>query len=248
MDNENINVEQEVINEVDDNVQENIDVDDNVVDNEDNQEESQDEEFDPDKLFEDENYNYQFGQYDLSKYKDVFDFDNEELISEFTQYAKEYSDRGFTQEQIEFILDDKIKDLKSEEPKHIPTQKEIKEKLNNSLSREEKRNYSMINNFIGNVLKGSELEGKEKEIMQNPALVKMLNLVYKNSLNATTNIKSMQKPKEKQIKSISLDEAKEVLMDGILNGTADENLIKSLKTQVTDIESFDILLEALGRK
>lgn len=231
-------------------------IEDELVDNEgetpvDNDEQNpednanEDEEFDPDKMFEDDVDQYNVAGYDLSKYKDVLNFEDESVVEEFSQYIQKYSDKGFTQEQIEFILDDRLSDV-DEKPKR-PSMKDIQARLSQELSREERRNYRAVNAFVSGALNDTDLAGREKEIMQNPALVKLMNIIYKKSLGSTTNLKSTQKPKEGQLKSMSYDDASDRLLKAIENGEADSKLINNLKSQVVDREAFDELLEALGK-
>lgn len=237
----------EHIEEVADEVAENNE----VLENEDTEDA---EEFDPSSLFTEEDgiekANYVFGEYDLSKYKDILDFKNEELVNEFNSYADKYSNLGFTQEQVEFILDERISEAQESERRkeRKPTQKEIKERLQNSLTKEEIRNYNSIGKFVRYIVDGTEFEEKANEILQNPSLIKLFNMAYKKSLGKTTNINAISKKQERQISSMSIDDATNKLLKAIEKGEADESLVKQLKASVTDKEAFDDLLEALGRK
>lgn len=193
-------------------------------------------------LFDNDEDNYNISGYNLSKYKDVLSFDNPEDMREFNDYIDKFSQLGFTQEQIEFLIDDEIND--SEEPKEL-TKKDIKEKLN-SLSVEEKRNYRAINSFVNNALIGTELQGKERQIMSNPALVKLMNIVYKQSLSKTTNFKSTQKRNEKPIKTLTLDEAYDRLLESTKDNSIDKNkLITELRSRVADTKGLEDLLSII---
>ena len=115
--------------------------------------EVEDEDFDPENLFNEDDVNtdsFKFGDYNLEKYKDILDFSDEELTKEFTEKAEEYTKLGFTQEQIEFIIDERIKDAQDAEELRAkkPTQKEIRERLQGSLSNEEIRNYKPTTNYV----------------------------------------------------------------------------------------------------
>lgn len=109
-------VESEVVEEVKENTDETIESD----------------EFNPDELFDEEDgkeeISYNIAGYDLSKYKDVLDFENEENVKEFAEHMQKYYDKGFTQEQVEFLLEDKLSDYEEKEPKK-PTQKENKREI-----------------------------------------------------------------------------------------------------------------------
>lgn len=200
-----------------------------------------------DDMFDDDTDVYTVAGYNLSKYKDILDFENEEVMTEFNSYAEKFANKGFTQEQIEFILDDKLEDLKDDNKPKKPTKEEIKNKLTNSLSREEKRNYKAINSFIAGALNGTELQGKEKEIMSNPALVKLCNIIYKQSLSKTTNLKSTQKPNEKNIRTTTLDEAYDRLLESTKDTSINkEELIKELRSTVADRQGLEELLSIIN--
>lgn len=212
------------------------------------------EEFNPDDLFDEEDgkeqINYQFGAYDLSKYADTLDFENEELTSELREYADRYEQAGFTQEQIELILDDRIKDEMELEALRAkkPTKEEIKQRLVKSLTKEEIRNYRPTSHYVNDLVKGTEFEGKANEILQNPSLIKLFHIAYKKSLGRTTNIGSIKKAQDKRLKSLSYEEASDKLMDAMANGKATPSFIKQLQSNVKDTEAFDELLNALGKK
>lgn len=215
----------------------------------------EDTEFNPDNLFNDddaeEEVNYTFGEYDLSKFKDVLDFSDEELVSEFNEYASKYQEKGFTQEQVEFILDEKIAELEAQEDAKAkkPTQREVKEKLQKSLTKEEIRNYKPTSVFVRELVAGTEFEDKAMDIMQNPTLVKLFHTAYKKSLGKTTNINNTNKPKETQIKSMTIDEAYDLVIQATKDkGIDKESLIKDLKARVSDKEGLAHLLSLMGKK
>lgn len=228
-------VESEVVEEVKENTDETIESD----------------EFNPDELFDEEDgkeeISYNIAGYDLSKYKDVLDFENEENVKEFAEHMQKYYDKGFTQEQVEFLLEDKLSDYEEKEPKK-PTQKEIKERLQNSLTKEEIRNYKATTNMIRDFVSGTEFEGKLKDIVQNPTLVKLFHNVYKKSLGKTTNLGSVTKRQEKQIASMSYDEARGELMKVITQKGDKVKTAKSLYNQVSDKNTFSQLLNTVGIK
>lgn len=205
------------------------------------------EDINPDDLFEDyeDPDMYKVAGYDLSKYKDVLNFEEPEKMEEFNAYIEKLQKAGFTQEQIEFLIDDELND--SEEKPKVKTNKEIKEELQKELTKDEKRNYKAVYAFVGNNLKNTEFEGKVTQIMQNPALVKVMNIMYKNSLGKTTNLKSMQKPNEKQLRTMTLDEAYNKLLESTKDKDIDRKaLIKELKSRVADRKGLDHLLSIIN--
>ena len=212
------------------------------------------EEFDPENLFNEDDVNadsFKFGDYNLEKYKDVLDFSDEELTKEFTEKAEQYQKLGFTQEQIEFILDEKINDAREVEELRAkkPTQKEIRERLQSSLSNEEIRNYKPTTNYVKDLLNGTEFESKANEILQNPILVKLFHQAYKKSLNKTTNVNAVSKRPEANVKSMTFEEADQKLQLAFGKGRSNAvNVAKELLSSLsgTDKQQFLELLQVVG--
>ena len=140
--------------------------------------EETEEEFNPDNVDFSEN-DTTFGIYDLSKYKDNINFENTEAMEAFNKEAKEFEKRGFTQEQMEYILESVLGMKEEPETPQKMTKKEVDANLKQHLTIEERRNYPVINNFVKDTLKGTELEGNTLEIMSNPYLVKLASYFYK---------------------------------------------------------------------
>lgn len=164
---------------------------------EEEQNEEIEEEFDPDNMDLSEN-DVTFGKYDLSKYKDKMNFENTEALEAFRQEATKLEQLGASQELVEYILDNVI--VLNEEmaaPQKI-TKKEVEANLKQHLTIEERRSYPVINNFVKDTLKGTELEGNTLEIMSNPYLVKLASYFYKKGVGGRvinqSNIPE-QKPK-----------------------------------------------------
>ena len=208
--------------------------------------------FDPEDLFSEDDVNadsFVFGNYNLEKYKDILDFSNEELTQEFTERAEEYQKLGFTQEQIEFILDEKIADIREMDERRakVPTKTEVKERLQSSLSNEEIRNYKPTSNFVKDILKGTEFESKANDILQNPVLVKIFHQAYKKSLNKTTNVNAVSKRPEANVKTMTYEQAEGQLQKAFTKGNA-KSVAKTLLSSLsgTDKEQFLELLNAVG--
>lgn len=243
--------EEIVVNDVVEDTPE-LDLEGSDTPTEDTTEEIIDEEFNPDSLFSDEDgeeeINYTFGSYDLSKFKDVLDFEDQDMVNEFAEYASKYEEKGFTQEQVEFILEEKIAELdkREQEKSKKPTQKEIKERLQNSLTKEEIRNYKPTSIFVKDLVKGTEFEDKAMDILQNPTLVKLFHTAYKKSLGKTTDINKVRKPKETQIKTMSFEDAQRELMSTITSKGDKKAKAKELMSKVNNREMFSQLLSTVG--
>lgn len=225
------------------------DVDNTNTDVNKTQEEVQEETFDPETMFEENEELYIVGDYDFSKYKDTIDFENPKAVEELETAAKKYKENGFTQEQIEFMLEERIQEADEKENDDVPTLENIKEKLNKTLSVEEKRNYKSINSFVNDTFKGTELEGYTKGIMGNPMLVKMMNIAYKGSLRKTGSInQSVPRKTEKAIHSMSTEEAYNIIDDAMSTGKDVKKVIKEIKGRVTDQKGLQEILNVIGIK
>lgn len=113
--------------------------------------------------------NYKVGDYDLSKYKDIISAENMQALE---GYAKEYSEKGFTQEQIEFLIDKELENKK-------PNREEVQKELNKYLSVEEKRNYKTVGKQLKTALESDGLGAYYEEAMTNPIVFKIINSVLK---------------------------------------------------------------------
>ena len=208
--------------------------------------EEEDGEFDPEKAFEEDEGVYVIGGYDLSKYKETLGLENPENLELITKYAEGLESKGFTQDQIEYLIEREMVDEPKEEPKK-PNAKEIKENLNKSLTVEEKRNYKYVNSYVNSIVEGTELSKYKNEIMQNPNLVKIMHLAYKGSLGTKTGLKAASsRTVEKQIKSVSMDDAYSQIMDTLGKGGDVKSLSKDLKGKVNDKDSFNQLMRSIG--
>lgn len=164
---------------------------------------------------------YQIAGYDLSKYKEMgLDLEDKESSQEFVDYIGKFKEQGFTQEQVDFIISDKLEEASKEkvkEPKKKLTREEIKENLNQNLSLEEKRNYKSINRFLGDSLQGTGLESYQDEIVTNPMLVKLVNAMYKKSLGKTTNINKVSQVKQGKEQIVNKENASDLFFNEVEN-------------------------------
>ncbi len=133
-----------------------------------------------------------FGKYDLSKYKDNLAYENIEAMDNLKQVAQKMDELGFSQEQVEFILDN-IYEASQEIDEQLPkkmTKAEVEANLKKYLTPEERLDYRTVNNYVKDIIKGSEFEGLEKNIMTDPLLIKFARLFYKKSVGSKVINKS----------------------------------------------------------
>ena len=160
-------MEDEVLENLENDVSEIKETDPNL---EENTEEQQQEEkpFSVDDIEFSEEYN--IAGYDFSKFKGRI---NESDLPYLEEYAKKYQEQGFTQAQIEFLLEENL----SEAPKD---RESIMKELNASLTMEEKQSYRHTGTQLKQALDKSNLGKYYEEIMSNPIAFKVVNALVKN--------------------------------------------------------------------
>ena len=113
---------------------------------------------------------YNIAGYDFSKFKGRID---ESSLPYLEEYAKKYQEQGFTQAQIEFLMEENLADT----PKDMDS---IMKELNNSLTMEEKQSYRHTGTQLKQALDKSNLGKYYEEIMTNPIAFKVVNALVKN--------------------------------------------------------------------
>lgn len=204
------NIDETLDADVNDNTEENTDIDNSSEEKETTEtpedKEQNNEEFDPDNLeFETD---YKFGDYDLSKFKDNLDLSNEDVRNSFVTLSAELKEQGFTQSQIEWLMQKEI-DAVANKPKETgPTKEQILEDLKNNLTMQEKRDYKAVANFLKESIKGTELEKYHKEAMANPIVYKFIHNLYSKNLSGrplTTG--TTKESKETKTSDMTFEEA-----------------------------------------
>lgn len=167
-------MENEVLENLENDVSEIKETDPNL---EENTEEQQQEEkpFSVDDIEFSEEYN--IAGYDFSKFKGRID---ESSLPYLEEYAKKYQEQGFTQAQIEFLLEENL----AEEPKDRDS---IMKELNTSLTMEEKQSYKHTGAQLRQALNKNNLGRYYDEIMTNPIAFKVVNALVK-SLTPGANV------------------------------------------------------------
>lgn len=113
---------------------------------------------------------YNIAGYDFSKFKGRID---ESSLPYLEEYAKKYQEQGFTQAQIEFLMEENLADA----PKDMDS---IMKELQSSLTVEEKQSYRHTGIQLKQALDKSSLGKYYEEIMTNPIAFKVVNALVKN--------------------------------------------------------------------
>lgn len=167
---------------------------------------------------------YKIGEYDLSKYKDIFEEDKLYLLDE---YAKKYAEKGFTQEQVEFLIDEALNENKPR------TKEEVIKELNNYLTIDEKRNYQAVGYELKSILEKDGLGKYYEEAMSNPIVFKLINSILKNRKGENIGVKT----------------EKEGRKNAVLNGQQGVEAFNDfLKANVNDLEKIEKMKKEIRSK
>ena len=251
-------------NEMSDNQSQNeemINTQEDTVENtetKDNQTDSEDKEFDPDSMdFEEEEKPFykDIEGYDLEFAKDILDFDSEDAVNYIKGELSELKALGFSQAQAEKYINSHLKAYRDQQAQdqELRSEKHIKEKLNDKLTREEKGNYKAILNWVKEVSSdGSFPREWVGDVMSNPNLVKMLNAMYKNK---TSNNKVQEIPQPVTKATMSVKDAVAKYKDWIVKekgASIDKTteFINGLRPYIADkdMESFNQIFKSVTRK
>lgn len=251
-------------NEMSDNQSQNeemINTQEDTVENtetKDNQTDSEDKEFDPDSMdFEEEEKPFykDIEGYDLEFAKDILDFDSEDAVNYIKGELSELKALGFSQAQAEKYINSHLKAYRDQQAQdqELRSEKHIKEKLNDKLTREEKGNYKAILNWVKEVSSdGSFPREWVGDVMSNPNLVKILNAMYKNK---TSNNKVQEIPQPVTKATMSVKDAVAKYKDWIVKekgASIDKTteFINGLRPYIADkdMESFNQIFKSVTRK
>ena len=168
-------MEDEVLENLEEQEKEIKETDPNLEENTEEQQQEENKPFSVDDIEFTEEYN--IAGYDFSKFKGRID---ESSLPYLEEYAKKYQEQGFTQAQIEFLLEENL----SETPKD---RESIMKELNTSLTMEEKQSYRHTGTQLKQALDKSNLGKYYEEIMTNPIAFKVVNALVK-SLTPGANV------------------------------------------------------------
>ena len=206
---------------------------------EENTEEQQQEEkpFSVDDIEFTEEYN--LGGYDFSKFKGRID---ESSLPYLEEYAKKYQEQGFTQAQIEFLLEENL----SESPKD---RESIMKELNNSLTMEEKQSYRHTGTQLKQALDKSNLGKYYEEIMSNPIAFKVVNALVK-SMTPGANV-GAKTERESRVNSLINGERgvelfNEFLSTSSVNEEVVKEKIKEIRSKIKNQEELNYFNQIVG--
>ena len=180
---------------------------DETPETEEGEETEEDNNFDPDNLEFEESEDYTFGDYNLSKFKDSLDFTNEAVREGFNNLSKELKEQGFTQAQIEWLMEKEISAAQNKR-NFEPSKEQVIKELKENLSIQERRDYKAVGSFLKDNLKGTEIEKYYKEAMANPAVFKIVHALYsKNMSGKPIETGSTKTSKEDKGQKYTIDNA-----------------------------------------
>lgn len=180
---------------------------------------------------------YNLGGYDFSKFKGRID---ESSLPYIEEYAKRYQEQGFTQAQIEFLMEENL----SETPKDRDS---IMKELNTSLTMEEKQSYKHTGTQLRQALDKSNLGKYYDEIMTNPIAFKVVNALVKNMTpGANVGAKTDRESRTSRLTGYqAVDKFNEYLRANI--GNADvQGKVKELMAIIGTEEDKKYFKETLG--
>nr|DAP20045.1 MAG TPA: hypothetical protein [Caudoviricetes sp.] len=229
-------MENEVLENLENDVSEIKETDPNL---EENTEEQQQEEkpFSVDDIEFTEEYN--LGGYDFSKFKGRID---ESSLPYLEEYAKKYQEQGFTQAQIEFLLEENL----SEAPKD---KESIMKELNNSLTMEEKQSYRHTGAQLKQALDKSNLGKYYEEIMTNPIAFKVVNALVK-SLTPGANVGAKTERESRVNSLISGERGVELFNEFLSTSSVNEEVvkekIKEIRSKIKNQEELNYFNQIVG--
>ena len=150
----------------------------------------EEEPFDPEKVqFKDDEL-YQVEGFDLSKHKELIDLSNPETLQLAESQLKELKSKGFTQDQIDFLIDNAVNDLQSEqnEESKPKTAKEVTEYLNKNLDKETRLGYVPLIRNVKEWVAGSKYEKHYDKMVKDPDFLNLINHLSKKIKGEPTGI------------------------------------------------------------
>ncbi|MGL6100945.1 MAG: hypothetical protein ACRCZ9_03075 [Fusobacteriaceae bacterium] len=184
--------------------------------------------FAPDEIdFEESKFNIE--GYNLDKYKDTLEFDNDESLGYINAEMQKLKSLGYTQKEAEIYIDAKLEtaeEYEAEKP-YVPTTKtDVMKLLNESLNREEKANYKPILGWTKEVGQQIGLSPQQvNEAMSNPTLVKLMNGFYKKAVSSG-GIKTNEVKAPESKMSLDYGSAMKAVQDKISNDMPKDQVIK----------------------
>lgn len=182
---------------------------------------------------------YKLGGYDFSKFKGRID---ESSLPYLEEYAKRYQEQGFTQAQIEFLLEENLE----ETPKNMES---IMKDLGKSLTIEEKQSYKATGAKVKQALDKSNLGKYYEEIMTNPIAFKVINAIVKN-LSPGANIGAKTERESRVNSTINGEKAVELFNEFLSTTDVDEEKAKAkakeIRSKIKNQEELNYFNQIVG--
>ena len=182
---------------------------------------------------------YNIAGYDFSKFKGRI---AESDLPYLEEYAKKYQEQGFTQTQIEFLMEENLVDT----PKDMDS---IMKELQSSLTVEEKQSYRHTGTQLKQALDRSNLGKYYEEIMTNPIAFKVVNALVKN-LTTGANV-GAKIERESRVNSLISGERgvelfNEFLSTSSVNEEAVKAKVKEIRSKIKNQEELNYFNQIVG--
>nr|DAN72492.1 MAG TPA: hypothetical protein [Caudoviricetes sp.] len=182
---------------------------------------------------------YNIAGYDFSKFKGRI---AESDLPYLEEYAKKYQEQGFTQAQIEFLMEENFADT----PKDMDS---IMKELQSSLTVEEKQSYRHTGTQLKQALDKSNLGKYYEEIMTNPIAFKVVNALVKN-LTPGANV-GAKTERESRVNSLISGERgvelfNEFLSTSSVNEEAVKAKVKEIRGKIKNQEELNYFNQIVG--
>lgn len=182
---------------------------------------------------------YNIAGYDFSKFKGRI---AESDLPYLEEYAKKYQEQGFTQAQIEFLMEENLVDT----PKDMDS---IMKELQSSLTVEEKQSYRHTGTQLKQALDKSNLGKYYEEIMTNPIAFKVVNALVKN-LTPGVNV-GAKIERESRVNSLISGERgvelfNEFLSTSSVNEEAVKAKVKEIRSKIENQEELNYFNQIVG--
>lgn len=177
--------------------------------------------------------------FNLSKYKDVLNFEEEEGVAAIQAEIKKVKAKGYSQKEAEIYIDAKlemIKESEQERKEETMSRAEVSKLLSEKLNREEKANYKPILNTLREKAEVLGLSPDQiSEAMSNPILIKLMNTFYSGSTKGAVSTAEVKSPVNRT--SLDYSAAMKAVQDKIMKGSSREEIAKYAQTLENSVKS-----------
>lgn len=220
---------------------ENLQADEDTIIKDDKEIQDENTDFNPDELeFEENESDFTFGDYNLSKFKDDINLTDDNIRNFLNDKAKILKEKGFSQNQVEFILEEEIKEARAKQITKS-TKEDIIKDLKENLTIQERKDYKNVGSYLKESLKGTELESYYTEAMSNPIVYKLIHSLYTKTLSGKpVEIGTTKDTKEIKKESKTLEQATNEYLDYLSkNLFTSEDKTKGIENIIKDLSKED---------